>query len=144
MIWWRLLSIITARVRSMTRGYVLTGVCLFNIVGGGTPSPSHNASNGGGTPVTGPRSLPRGTPSQVVGYPSLRWGYPNPKWGSPVPCREYPSPRQGGTPVPTVLHNLKLSPIVSNLSQFFHILHNLNIRISGKHLFINVVPWNMN
>ena len=36
------------------------------IEGGGTPSPSHNTSTGhmsfpGGTPVTGPRSLPRGT-----------------------------------------------------------------------------------
>ena len=53
-----ILVFITDCICSMTVGYVFTGVCLFNCVGGpqGYPSPSHNTS-------TGPMSYPGCTPS---------------------------------------------------------------------------------
>ena len=84
--------------------------------GGGqgvTQSPSHNAFTGpmsflGGTPVTGPRSLPRqgGTPvpgggvpqSQVRGTPVL--GYPWPELGYPQPVLGVTPVSDEGTPIP--------------------------------------------
>ena len=58
-------------------------VCLHP--GWGTQSPSHDTSNPwsyvllGGTPVTGPRSLPGGTPWPGLGYPlAVLLGYPPP------------------------------------------------------------------
>ena len=75
--------IITARVRSMTGGYVFTGVCLLNfwgypiqLMGGGTLS---QVWMGVPNPASG------GTPSQVWtgGTPSSQWGVPHPRsgWG---------------------------------------------------------------
>ena len=68
-------------------------VCLHE---GGTPSPSHNTCTvlSGGTPVTGPRSLPGGGFTPVPGR-----GYPIPDMGvSQVPPGQdwmgYPHPRQ--------------------------------------------------
>ena len=97
-------SIVTARVRSTTGGYVFTAVCLFNIARGGEPL-LHPII----LPTTGAMSFP--------GELSLRWGYPSPRQGvassrsgvsssrqgipqsqaggNPIPGGGYPSPRWG-------------------------------------------------
>ena len=71
---------ITARIWRMTGGYVLTGVCLSTLVGGGVPISGWQ----GVTSI-----LPDG-------------GYPHPSWsGVPIlPNRAYPHPFQWGYPLP--------------------------------------------
>ena len=77
---------------------------------GGTPSPFHNTSSGRmsfpgqGTPVTGPRSFPRGVPQSRWGYRKMGYspgqvgmGYSLARsgWSTPPPARiGYPLPGQ--------------------------------------------------
>ena len=88
----------TACVRSLTGRYCFHR-CLSVHTRRGTPSPSHNTSTGPmsflwGTPVIGPRSLPRGYPSDWSRVPS--WGVPSPRWG--YPRTGYPQPGMGYPP----------------------------------------------
>ena len=108
-------------------------VCSHRGGGGvpGTPSPSHNTSTGpmsfpgrGDTPVTGPRSLPRGVPrpgpdregvpqsgpdggvggfpSQGVPWPGPHGGYPSQGWVPPPSRDGIPPIQRWGTPAPLI------------------------------------------
>ena len=94
--------IFAARIRRM--GKVIFSVCLSVHTRRGAPSPSYDTSTGpmsfkGGTPVTGPSSLPRGYPTPGGGYPSWvppsRDGVPPGQVRMAVSGMEYPSPGMG-------------------------------------------------
>ena len=74
-------TIITARVRSTTGGYIFS-LSVHTLGGGGTPSPAHKTS-------TGPMSFLGGTPSPCPMFFLGGWG--GVAWGAPPP----PPPQPG-------------------------------------------------
>ena len=90
----RIITFITARVRSTREGTVFTGVCLLTFRGGGAPRPGldgwggipHPGLDGGG----GPHLRSGGGTLSRSGW----WGgYPSQVWGGGVPY-----PKGGGYP----------------------------------------------